>query len=145
MPTFPAVSLITVVSKLAAVEYWASTWSALIPTFGLYLPLPSFCAKALIFISFWFVIFESIFTNIPKAFEILSCKLIFPLFTAFPEARLTLLDTVASAINAIAAELSALSAKSPFVEFGFFLSVITPVVSFIISASESVWEFRRIP
>ena len=73
---------------------------------------------------------ELMFTNIPKALETLSSKLIFPLFTALPLVRVTFVFTESSLIRAIAAELSALSALSPLVESGFFLKVILAFSSF---------------
>ena len=85
----------------------------------------TFGATAETFIVPSFAISELIFTNIPSALEILSCKLIFPLFIALPLVRVTFVVTEPSFIRAIAAELSALSFP-----LGFFLKVIVPVVSF---------------
>ena len=87
--------------------------------------LDTFGAIAETFIVPSFAISELILTNIPKALETLSSKLIFPLFIDLPLVRVTFVVTELSLIKAIAAALSALSFP-----LGFFLKVIVPVVSF---------------
>ena len=88
-----------------------------------------------------FVISLLIFTYAPKE-SLTSVTLIVPLFTAFPFLRLTPFVTLLSAINAIPAELSALSFAPAS---GFFLNSIVPEVLFIIVAVSSDFAANFIP
>ena len=112
--------------------------SALIPTFTAWLwAILGIVELIFIFPLVSFVISLSMLINVPEEF-CTSVRFIVPVFFAFPESKLTFLVTLVSSINAIAAELSALS--NPF---GFFLRLIVP--AFSISALGAVREAIFIP